>query len=497
MPRYVSIWFPDLISDWFIRRRPELKDTAFVIAAPEKGRVVIKAASRPAQAQGIHAGMVAADCRAVLPALQVIDDIPGTAEKLLNALAEWCLRYSPIAAADLPEGLILDSSGCAHLWGGEQAYLADILGKLKAFGYHVRAAMADTIGAAWAVARFGKLKAIIEPGHQSAALLPLPPAALRLDPLITVRLEKLGLYTIGSFINMPRSALRRRFGMPLLSRLEQALGQYPEVIDPIKPIAPYQERLPVLEPIKTATAITIALKQLLDQLCCRLAKEGMGLRNCTFKAYRIDGNIQQIQIGTSRAANHAAHLFKLFEIKIATLEPALGFELFMVEAAKVEAMSAAQDALWNTLNQNNAEVAELLDRLAGKVGIHSIRRYLPQEHHWPERSVKPAADFDEKPATSWPENLPRPVHLLPKPETIEVTVPLPDYPPILFRYKAKVFNISKADGPERIEQEWWIEDGLYRDYYCVEDDTGGRYWLFRLGHYNDDDSEWFIHGFFA
>jgi len=232
-------------------------------------------------------------------------------------------------------------------------------------------------------------------------------------------------------------------------------------------------------------------------LCCRLTKEGMGLRNCTFKAYRIDGNIQQIQIETNRAANHAAHLFKLFEIKIATLEPALGFELFMIEAAKVEAMSAAQDALWNTLNQNNAEVAELLDRLAGKVGIHSIRRYLPQEHHWPERSVKPAADFDEKPATNWPENLPRPVHLLAKPETIEVTVPLPDYPPILFRYKGKVFSISKADGPERIEQEWWIEDGLYRDYYCVEDDTGGRYWLFRLGHYNDNTPEWFIHGFFA
>lgn len=495
--RFAAIWFRHLATDWMVRRKPELANTPFVFAAPEHGRMIVTAASREAEAKGIMTSMVVADCRAILPTLEVLDDIPGLTTKLLTAIAEWCIRFTPIPAIDEPDGITLDISGCSHLWGGEEPYLADISRKLGAFGYDVRVAMADTAGAAWAVCRYGKGDPIIRPCGQLEALLPLPPASLRLEIATVQRLEKLGLHRVQDFINMPRRALRRRFGESLLQRLDQALGQEFEVIRPVQPVEPYQERLPCLEPIRTAKGIEIALQQLLDMLCKRLAQEGKGLRKSVFKGFRIDGNIQQMEIGTVRPSRNAAHLFRLFENKIQTIEPALGFELFVLEAPVVEDIAIEQETFWHTPGHDDAAISELLDRIGGKVGMHTIRRYLPDEHYWPERSYKLAATLQEKPSTSWRTDLPRPLHILPKPEAIEVAVPIPDYPPMLFIYKGALHNIVKADGPERIEQEWWISGGLQRDYYCVEDEHGQRYWLFRSGHYNDGQPDWFIHGFFA
>lgn len=493
--RYVSIWFRHLTTDWLVRRQPELQGVSFVLAAPERGRMVVHAASKVATAQGISAGMVVADCRAIFPALQVFDDDPAKTEKLLTALAIWLLRYTPIVAIDMPDGIVLDMSGCPHLWGGEQAYLKDMLTRLRAYGYDVRAGVADTIGTAWAVARFGDMP-IVASGDLVQALLPLPATALRLDALLVRRLSKLGLHKIGSFISMPRTSLSRRFGKPLLMRLDQALGQHMETLVPICPVEPYQERLPSLEPIRTAAGIEIALQSVLERLCMRLAKEDKGLRRCVFKCYRIDGNIQQIEIGTSRPSRSVAHICKLFENKLQEIEPDLGIELFLVEAPIVEALTAEQEALWNTSSHTDKEIAELLDRISGKVGAGCIRRYLPAEHFWPERAFTIASSLAQKPQTAWRTEIPRPLYLLPRPEAIEVTVPIPDYPPMLFIYKDKLHTITKADGPERIEQEWWIEDGLQRDYYCVEDEEGARFWLFRLGQYGSHEPKWFMHGFF-
>lgn len=496
--RFVSIWFRQLTTDWMIRRRPELKPVPFVLARAERGRMVVQAANAIARAKGVMAGMVVADGRAIVPELQVFDDMEGLPERLLTALAEWCIRFTPVAAIDLPDGIILEATGCTHLWKGEDPYIQDITARLSGFGYEIRAAMADTVAAAWAVCRYGQEPLIVSCGKQVQALMPLPPAALRLEANILDRLHKLGLYQVSSFMNMPRNALRRRFGQTILSRLDQALGQEIEAINPVCPVEPYQERLPSLEPIRTATGIEIGLRQLLEQLCKRLETESKGLRTCVFKCFRIDGNIQQIGIGTGRPSRNVDHLFKLFENKIVQIEPALGIELFILEAPVVEDLTSTQDALWNTTgNKDNLAIAELLDKIAGKVGTNAIHRYLPAEHHWPERAVKLAQSLDEQPDTEWRIDKPRPVHLLPTPEQIDVTVAIPDYPPILFHYKGKAHQVSKADGPERIEQEWWLSKGVFRDYYCIEDKEGGRYWIFRSGHYASSDPKWYMHGFFA
>ena len=460
-----------------------------------------------------------------------IDDQPGLSERLLRRMAEWCIRFSPCIAVDGDDGLIIDATGCSHLWGGDKFYLEDIIARFQKHGYIVRAAIADTIGTAWAVARFGNDQFVIESGQHAVALLSLPAAALRLDDDTVERLNKLGLRQVKDFIGLPKNALRRRFGnflnhpsfvragcdtkaqrhtksgspssvvrglWSILTRINQALGLEEEMIQPVHPIEPYQERLPCLEPIVTATGIEIALQRLLENLCKRLKQEGKGIRTAIFKCYRIDGKIEEITIGTIRASHHMDHLFRLFELKISSIEPALGIELFILHATKVEDHSPLQEKIWNSdAGLQDERIAELLDRLSCKIGMNSIHRYLPDEHYWPERSMKNVLSLNETTTTEWKVDRPRPLQLLARPEYIEVTAPIPDYPPMNFRYKGKLHTIKKADGPERIEQEWWIEQGQHRDYYYVEDEEGCRYWLFRLGHYDDENYRWFIHGFFV
>ncbi len=497
--RFVSIWFRHLTTDWFTLRNPALRQVPFVLSMPLHGRMTITAVNIHAQTQGIDTGMVLADARAIIPGLEVLDDKPELTIKLLKGLAIWCIRYTPLAAIDEPDGIMLDVTGCSHLRGGDKPYLTEIITRLRTLGYGVKAAMADTMGAAWAVARYVQRSSIIDSAQHMETLLSLPPAALRLEPGTIERLQKLGFRHIKDFIVIPRSSLRRRFGQHLIQRLDQAMGREEEAIIPVQPVEPYQERLPCLEPIVTATGIEIALQRLLDALCLRLQQEQKGLRNASLKGYRTDGKMEEVSIGTNRPSNNIVHLFKLFETGLCTIEPALGIELFVLEAGKVEDLCPLQEKLWEgTHGLEDNRLSELIDRLAGKMGAHVIHRYIPDEHHWPERSMKPADSIDEKPSSPWKDERPRPLQLLSKPEPIEVTAPIPDYPPMLFRYKGKLHTIKKADGPERIEREWWLEEGEHRDYYCVEDEEGHRYWVFRSGHYSEAKAyQWFMYGFFA
>jgi protein ImuB len=461
--------------------------------------MIITAVNAHAEAHGIIKGMGLADARVTINGLLHYDDIPQRAEKLLHGMAEWCIRFTPSAAVDGTDGLLLDVSGCSHLWGGDEKYLTEIVKRLKTHGYTARAAMAGTIGVAWAVARFSKKAFVISENNQMEALLSLPAECMRIEQEIIERLYRLGLRQVKDFIGMSRTALRRRFGPLIIKRINQAAGFEEEFIQPVQPVEPYQERLPCLEPITTITGIEFALKQLLAALCTRLGNERKGLRLATLKCYRVDGNIQQVIIGTITPSSVVKHLFQLFEDKLTAIEPDLGIELFILEAGKVEDQNIQQQQLWQRHGGlDNGDLAQLLDRIADKMGPDCIHRYLPAEHYWPERSIQLATAVNEQLLTPWKLDRPRPIQLLPIPERIEVTAPIPDYPPMNFRYQNKLHKIIRSDGPERIEQEWWLQEGEHRDYYMVEDEEGSRYWLFRSGHYTGDRSHrWFLHGFFA
>ncbi|ADY51893.1 DNA repair nucleotidyltransferase/DNA polymerase [Pseudopedobacter saltans DSM 12145] len=496
--RYLSIWFKYLLPDALAILRPELKELPLIIVVKERGRQLVKYCNDIALKEGIKTGITVADARALVPDIILEDYEEGSERQLLKELGEWCIRFSPAVAIDGNDSLLIDLSGCSHLWNGEIPYLKDLLNRLKAKGYHVRGAIADTIGAAWAIARFGKEKAIIPAGEQYRFLLSLPPAALRLESTLIQRLHKLGMYRLESFIDLPPSVLRRRFGEDLLLRIAQALGHVEEFLDFIYIPQPYTERLPCLEPIRTAKGIELAIAQLLDALCFRLRREGMGLRQALLKCYRVDGRMVTVSIGTHKPSHHMGHLQKLLGMRIAHIEPALGIELFILEASGIEPIELSQQAIWAISSEaDELLVIELLDRIAMRAGKNAIQRFLPQEHYWPERSVKSVTNLDEQPSIPWSVYRPRPTHLLACPEPIRVTAPIPDYPPILFIYKGKKHIIKKADGPERIEREWWLEAGEHRDYYTVEDEAGRRYWLFRSGHYHHQQDQWFLHGFFA
>lgn len=498
--RYVSIWFRYLLADWQLIRRPELKEVPFVFAAPDHGRMLVVAVSPLAQTFGISAGMRSADAKAICPGLQIIDHQANRNIKLLKGLGTWCLRYAPTVMIDefAMDGLLMEVSGCPHLWGNERSYLKDIISRLKSKGYTVRLGMADTAGAAWAISRFGTVTPLIPVGGHIDALQALAPAALRIEEGTLAKLNKLGFYQIKSFMAMPRSVLRRRFGEAFLSRLGQALGTVEEVMQPLQVPVSFQSRLPCLEPIRTRTGIEIAISKLLEELCGQLQKEGKGLRKGVLTCYRMDGKVLQIAIGTNAASHSVSHLFKLFQLKIEQVRPGLGIEFFVLEAPKVDDVSPDQEALWSVKpGLDDQSVICLLDRVAGKIGAGAIHQYIPSAHYWPERSHGKSASIRAKMEQEWHLDKPRPTELLHVPDPIEVMALIPDHPPKFFIYKGTRHTVLKADGPERIEREWWLDTGEHRDYYQVEDEQGQRYWLFRSGHYGEQSYQWFIHGFFA
>ncbi|HLS96184.1 protein ImuB [Sphingobacterium allocomposti] len=497
--RFAALWFPFLLTDWYTRRRPADRDIPLVSALPKNGRMCITAANAIAQQEGVYAGMVLADAKAAVPQLIMFPDTPDRAATILKHIGLWCIKFTPLAGMDEPGGIILDITGCAHLWGGEMEYVTEIKQQLEKKGYTAKIAVADTIAAAWAMSRYAKQEIILTTNDEYDILHTLPPEALRLDEWIVQRLYKLGFKTIGRFIGMPPATLRRRFGPTLVHRINQLLGRQEEHILPIKPVAPYVERLPCLDPIRTAQGIELAIGKLLDGLCARLTKEGKGVRHAQLSCYRVDGKVLRIEIGTNKPSVSKKHLLELFELKISTIEPALGIELFLLEAVKVDDHTPHQELLWSTNGSfENKALVELLDRFKGRDPYCHINRYVPQEHHWPERAIRAAESLTEKATDTWPQHRPRPIRLLHPPQPIEVTAPIPDYPPLIFRFHGEVYVIKRADGPERIEREWWLEQGEHRDYYVVEDTRGRRYWLFRLGHYVGDRSpNWYLHGYFA
>jgi protein ImuB len=496
MRRFVSIWFRYLNTDWFSLQNPEWKNMPFVLRSSSHGRMIISSVNSKAEQSGIFKGMVLADARAIFPEIKVLDEKDDLPEKLLKRLAEWCIRFTPFVAIDPSDGLFFDATGCTHLWGGEQSYLQNIIKRLSGRGYEVKACLADTPGVAWAVARYGS-GGVIDQGQNMAALQNLPPEALRLEEPTVERLNKLGLRRIKDFATIPRRALRRRFGEHIIKQLDLALGHEVENLQPFEVPEPFQERLTCFEPVATLAGIEIALEKLLQALCTRTQKENKGIRKAVFKCFRVDGKVQAIDVGTNTPSWNVRHFFKLFELKIGSIDPGLGIELFVLDAPVVEDYFLPQGKMWeDSGGLEDVRLGELLDRIEGRIGEGSVHRFLPDEHYWPERSVKPAKSLIEKPGTAWRLDKSRPLQLLKNPEPVEVTAPIPDYPPMLFRHKGKLHQIVRADGPERIEQEWWIQRGQHRDYYRVEDQEGKRYWLFRLGHYDDKSFKWFIHGYF-
>lgn len=456
-----------------------------------------------------------ADARALDPALLVEEaDFIADAAALAK-LAAWCDRFSPWVTPCGADGILLDVTGCAHLFGDEAGLACQAVARLARQGIEVRAAIADTPGAAWAFSRFGGARfdssaALTVPRDATRqALADLPVAALRLEPKIVALLERLGLARIGELYPLPRTALAARCGDSVALRLDQALGLAAEPLSPLPPRPLLWSRRSCPEPIVTAEAIVAALHDLLQHLTGRLGEEGLGARRLSLAAYRIDSRIERIAIGTAFPSRDARHLGRLFEEKLEQIDPGLGIEDLVLTAESVEKLAAAQLGLaGEAARSDSADLAALVDRLANRLGMRALARPVRRESHIPERAVRFVAPLAEPQTPAcWNALQHRPVRLLPRPEPIEAMAPIPDDPPRLFRWRQRAHRVRAADGPERIAPEWWREDSKIgsgdsapevRDYYRVEDEAGQRFWLYRAGLYRPDIApRWFLHGFFG
>ncbi len=494
--RVLSAWFPYLGAEQVLRRQNTLDPLRpFVVVGMRKSALRLCSLNPAAEAQGLTLGMALADARAILPDLTSVTERPERQASFLNALGRWSERYTPKVVLDGVDGLLLDVTGCAHLYGGESGLLDDLSARVAAMRLTVRLGLADTRGAAWALARFGDVP-IAEQGNTREAVAHLPIAALRIDDKTTATLMRLGLRRIGDIHGMPRGALSRRFGSMLVQRLDQMLGILPEPFTATTFAAPYAVRLSLPDPIGKTEDVKAALDRLLERLCARLEQEQRGARTLRLSIRRCDGGGDAVEASLARPCSDPARIAPLFERLIEGLDAGFGIDAVRLQAVATESAQKEQIDNLKADNRNTEALDDVIARVGNRIGFDKVTRFLPAESHIPERAFTVAAAAYSKPE-SFPEcGLPRPILLFaPEPLHTDQT----GAPPERFRWRGTSYETLHASGPERIAPEWWWDEPAWRsgprDYWRVQTAQGQRLWLFQT--HDAQNASWFAQGEFA
>ena len=458
-----------------------------------------------AQALGLRVGMPLADARAQVPDLSIVPHDPVLDHGWLDRLAQGCMRYTPLVALDAPDGLILDITGCTHLFDGEAGLIDDIERRLTRLGMTPRHALGPTADAARALARYQTRPA----PDEAAAIRRLPVAALELEAEATTALVRAGLKTIGDLAARPMANIAARFGAVAAMALRRLLGDAPSPLDPRVTPPPVATERRFAEPVASMPHATRMLAELVDEAIIELAERGKGGRHFHATFFRSDGLARGIEIETGHATRDAGLVMRLFAERVDglrdPLDPGFGFDMMRLAVPRLEALAATQLKLEGG-EVRGAATTELVDRLATRIGRGGVRKFVAADTHIPEQAQLALPAIDAPPPTPWPAPEPgepplRPFYLFDPPQAIEVIAEVPDGPPHRFRWRRATHAIRRYEGPERIASEWWRRrdnGGLTRDYYRVEDERGRRYWLFRHGLYDEKpDPRWYIHGLFA
>ncbi len=489
-----------------------------------RGALRLAAADPRALALGLATGLTLADARARVPALVVADADPAADEAFLGRLADAADRYTPLVALDRPHGLVLDISGCAHLFGGEQALRDDLASRLAAIGLTARSAIAGTPDAARSLARFGA-PAIVPPGAEEQAVRPLPVAALECGSETVLALSRAGLKTVGALLDRPSVLLSSRFGEVLAAKLRRLAGHEDLRLSPRRPVPACLVERRFAEPVAREADFLAALRLLAGRAGLLLEERGQGGRRFEASFFRTDGAVRHIAAETGRPVRDVDVLMRLYREKLAALDdpldPGFGFDLVRFSVLHAEPFEVRQES-FDTNRVAEEETAALVDRLVARFGRERVLRFAARSSHIPERAgfVVPApggmgrggmvasglAAGGLATAEVWPVCEPgeppaRPLGLFDPPQPVETLAEVPDGPPIRFRWRRILHEVAHAEGPERVAAEWWRQAGgaPTRDYYRVEDSEGRRFWLFREGLYGREAGEprWFLHGLFA
>lgn len=541
--RALSLWFPRLLADRLSRREPQLAGRPFIIAAEERQMQVIAGLSEAAASHGLKQGMALSEARALCPGLISRAADPAGEAAFLASLRRWAGRFSPWVAEEGADALVADITGCAHLFGGEAGMAAEIHADCARLGLTIRIGIADTVGAAWAVARFAgaglqafrsgdaidqeapatRARAakrrnwerggrpplpklpdaaaprIVPAGRSRAVLGPLPLTALRLDEEAVHALLRLGLRRIEDLATLPRAALARRAGPGVVRRLDQAFGAEPEPVSPARVPHHFASRISFPEPIGLEADIRAGIDRLLVPLCARLEVAGQGARVVRLTALRADGGRQIVEVSLARPSRDPARIAPLLGMRTGDIDAGFGIDMLRLEAVTVEKLVARQHSGHAEARAAGSDaLGELISRLGVRLGVEAVTRLHPADSHIPEKSATILTAAYAAPAGDWPPpTRPRPLRLFP-PEPLwpeaEAT------PPVRFRWRRRHHRSAVAIGPERLLPEWWLDDPAWRsgarDYWRIETEDGLRLWAFRaLG--GEIDGGWFVQGEFG
>ncbi|AHM03332.1 DNA polymerase-like protein [Roseibacterium elongatum DSM 19469] len=546
--RILSLWFPRLAAERLLRGDPALADAPLAVIAETGNLREVAALTQAAETRGLTRGQPLSDAVALCPGLLTRPANPAAEMAFLAALRRWAGKFSPWVAEDAPDGLMVDLTGCAHLFGGEAALVRQVRSDCADLGLSVRTGIADTAGAAWALARFAHRSSdimagrngdaidqearatrsragkrnrprvaapmagagaeegqhIAPPGTTRQALAPLPIAALRLPPETVTGLARLGLRRIGDLWGMPRAGLTRRFGAQLVHRLDQALGVMPEPISPARAPLNFALRLSLPDPIGLLDDIMAGLDRLLPPLCAKLRAQARGARHLRLELSRVDGDTQVVEIGLARPADHPDRMRPLFEMKLGDVEAGFGIDRLRLVADVTEPLHPTEhkggwavSADAQTPRGEAQAMADLIARIGARVGLEAITRQRPADSHIPEKTSVTLAAAWSDPVETWPApSRPRPLVLF-APEPI--AAPDGPEPPAQFRWRGRTLGIRAASGPERIAPEWWLDDPAWRsgvrDYWRVTTTDGVSLWLY-FAHGGSLSGGWFAQGCF-
>jgi len=493
-------------------------DVPGVVVIKDSNALLIHSLDEAAARWGLTQALPLANARAICPDLVVHEADIAADAKTLEDVADWCDRFTPLVALDAPHGLLLDITGCAHLFGGEERLLKLVCDALTQRGFTVTAAIASNPVCARTMNRHVHGR-IVPDGEEASAVSPLPVSALGASEAITLGLRRAGLKTIGDVASRAPHEITARFGAAFTARLAQALGEGDAPISPRKPPPDYIVEKRFAEPVATDTVIAMSLSSLATTLVAAMAQQGKGARRLEALFFRTDGAVRLIAVDTGQPVTEARVIDRLFRERLEALndplDPGFGFDLIRLSAARSEIVVQQQRDLDAHVHDSD-ELAALIDRIAARIGGKRVLVHLPQDMHIPERAVLPVPAQQHLAAAQqadWPERIEdepplRPLRLFERPEAIDVIAQVPDGPPARFVWRRAAHAVVRAEGPERIAMEWWRPDGqgFTRDYFRIEDEHGLRFWLYRDGLYDREidpktgkpvQPAWYMHGLFA
>ena len=499
--RRLCLYMPRFCTDR-VRAGAAGGDRPLVLSRRVGASVLVEHCDGEAERLGLRPGMSLAQAQAIVPEVRVLPHEPRGDREMLRQLANWAVRFSPLVEPREPDTLLIDITGCERLFGGEANIARQAVTGLRQRGFCTHAAIADTVGAAYALAladaAAGRGAVIAPPGQTRACLAPLPPAALRIDPRVVARLEALGLRTIGDLLRLPRASLPARFGTQLVLRLRQALGEAFEGVGVHDPPQSPHARMEIEQPARDLVALEPVVRDLLADVFVQLRRLSLALRRLDCVLSCEEALPVTLSVGLSRPSRSVKHTGALLRERLERVDLSVGVCAVMLVARETARWRAGQGDLFEPLEPDGEEqLGCLIDRLAARLGYHTVLRSQLLDDYQPEAAFRyvSAANGDEPQGGDCrnPQPVARPVQLFQRPVPIRVIALVPDGPPSWFAYRGREYVVAASAGPERLETGWWRGADVRRDYFRVTAETGEQFWIFHAFH----DRRWYMHGVFV